>query len=119
MLFNRVQRHWKKLGLGVPLRALWLYAIANGMRIGSCLGQCLHTFINILCGKVKRTFHGSFQFNSNRPTHSAKVGTLLQNLMLLQSPILLQLVQLWSVLSHLGTRQSGNNLPEIPYLEAC
>ncbi|CAK8998381.1 unnamed protein product [Durusdinium trenchii] len=48
---------------------------------------------------------------------TTSVGTLLQNLMLLQSPILLQLVQLWSVLSHLGTRQSGNNLPEIPYLE--
>lgn len=55
-----------------------------------------------------------------------KVKSLLQKLITLQAPVLLQMVQLWSVLSRLGrsssspysgSSRSGQSLPEVPYLE--
>lgn len=55
------------------------------------------------------------------------VKSLLQKLITLQAPVLLQMVQLWSVLSRLGrsssspysgSSRSGQSLPEVPYLEA-
>ena len=50
---------------------------------------------------------------------NAKVKTLLQKLLARQGPVVLQLVQLWSVLSRLGQQNSSSakGLPEIPYLE--
>ncbi|CAK9044458.1 T-complex protein 1 subunit gamma (TCP-1-gamma) (CCT-gamma) (Chaperonin subunit CCTV gamma) [Durusdinium trenchii] len=53
------------------------------------------------------------------PPPSAK--SLLQKLISLQGPVLLQTAQLWGVLSHLGTRLGtslGEGLVEVPYLEA-
>lgn len=52
------------------------------------------------------------------------VKSLLQKLITLQAPVLLQMVQLWSVLSRLGRSSSSpsggssQSLPEVPYLEA-
>eukprot|EP00435_Cladocopium_sp_Y103_P047990 s109_g14.t1 len=50
---------------------------------------------------------------------SANVRSQLKQLLVLQAPGLLQMVQLWTVLSHLGgPRESGTSrLPEAPYLE--
>eukprot|EP00435_Cladocopium_sp_Y103_P075009 s59_g53.t1 len=50
---------------------------------------------------------------------AASVMTLLQKLMARQGPVVLQLLQLWSVLSRLGQHDSSSakSLPEIPYLE--
>ncbi|CAK9094535.1 unnamed protein product [Durusdinium trenchii] len=54
---------------------------------------------------------------------SVSARELLQKLILLQAPVLLQTVQLWSVLTRLATTETteqrdGERLPEIPYLEA-
>eukprot|EP00435_Cladocopium_sp_Y103_P027029 s109_g6.t1 len=49
----------------------------------------------------------------------ASVKSLLQKRMLIQAPILLQMVQLWTVLSSLGQRNGARErLPELSYLEA-
>ncbi|CAL1155890.1 unnamed protein product [Cladocopium goreaui] len=50
---------------------------------------------------------------------AASVKTLLQKLLCRQGPVVLQLVQLWSVLSRLRQQSSSSakGLPEIPYLE--
>eukprot|EP00435_Cladocopium_sp_Y103_P044715 s109_g12.t1 len=49
----------------------------------------------------------------------ASVASLLKKLAVLEAPILLQMVQLWTVLSGLGQRsESRRSLPEIPYLAA-
>ena len=47
-----------------------------------------------------------------------EVGRQVKRLMLLQAPHLLQLVQLWIVLSRLqGPSRSSGTLPEMPYLD--
>ena len=49
---------------------------------------------------------------------SDQVKTQLGKLIALQAPVLLQMVQLWSVLSRLGQRsESSQGLSEVPYLE--
>ena len=48
-----------------------------------------------------------------------QVSSLLKRLAVLEAPVLLEMVQLWTVLSRLGQRsESGRRLPEVPYLEA-
>ena len=48
-----------------------------------------------------------------------EAGSQLKTLMVLQAPGLLQVVQLWAVLSQLRRPgQSISNLPEIPYVES-
>lgn len=47
-----------------------------------------------------------------------RVKSLLQKLLALQGPVLLQMAQLWGVLSRLGRRGSREGLREIPYMEA-
>lgn len=48
----------------------------------------------------------------------SKVKSLLQKLLALQGPVLLQMAQLWGVLSRLGRRGSRQGLREIPYMDA-
>ena len=71
-----------------------------------CLFMCVSIYLSPLC------------FFKTCPFY-AKVKTLLQKLLCRQGPVVLQLVQLWSVLSRLGQQNSSSakGLPEIPYLE--
>lgn len=59
------------------------------------------------------------QIYGQQVPEAASVKTLLQKLLARQGPVVLQLVQLWSVLSRLGQQNSSSakGLPEIPYLE--
>lgn len=59
------------------------------------------------------------QIYGQQVPEAASVKTLLQKLLGRQGPVVLQLVQLWSVLSRLRQQNSSSakGLPEIPYLE--
>lgn len=60
------------------------------------------------------------QIYGQQVPEAASVKTLLQKLMVRQGPVVLQLLQLWSVLSRLGQQNSSSDkgLPEVPYLES-
>ncbi|CAK9028442.1 Uncharacterized protein SCF082_LOCUS18369 [Durusdinium trenchii] len=64
-----------------------------------------------------RDTHGGFVCK-NLLGFNIFVKSLLQKLLALQGPVLLQMAQLWGVLSRLGRRGSRQGLREIPYMEA-